>query len=109
MKQYFFVLTHWLGGGTEKVFENIAKVLSEKNLVYLFVINGFDKKKYTLGTNVKLIENKSMLCKIVTKDSVIVNLVETGKVLLLRHFFRRILFLGFIVIHILCVALVQDC
>lgn len=73
MKQYFFVLTHWLGGGTEKVFENIAKVLSEKNLVYLFVINGFDKKKYTLGTNVKLIENKSMLCKIVTKDSVIVN------------------------------------
>lgn len=73
MKKYFFILTYWLGGGTEKVFENIAKVLSENNLVYLFVINGFDKEKYTLGTNVKLLENKRMLLKNITENSVIVN------------------------------------
>ena len=73
MKKYFFILTYWLGGGTEKVFENIAKVLSENNLVYLFVINGFDKEKYTLESNVKLLENKRMLRKHITKSSVIVN------------------------------------
>lgn len=73
MKKYFFILTYWLGGGTEKVFENIAKVLSENNLVYLFVINGFDKEKYTLESNVKLLENKRMLRKHITKNSVIVN------------------------------------
>lgn len=73
MKGYFFILTYWLGGGTEKVFENVAKVLTKKNQVFLYVINGFDKKKYTLDSNIKLVENKKDLHKFIKKESVVVN------------------------------------
>ena len=89
MKKYFFILTYWLGGGTEKVFENIAKVLSENNLVYLFVINGFDKEKYTLESNVKLLENKRMLRKHITKSSVIVNFSGDWKSSLISAFLSK--------------------
>ena len=73
MSNYIFILTYWLGGGTEKVFENIAKVLSDKNNVYLYVINGFDKDKYRPEKSVTVINSKKELRDISNKDSIIVN------------------------------------
>ena len=49
MKSFIFILTTWAGGGTEKVFENIAEVIYKNfsgSQIFLFVINGFNLEKY---------------------------------------------------------------
>ena len=75
MKSFIFILTTWAGGGTEKVFENIASAV-HKNFanvkIFLFVINGFDQKKYSVQDYVNLVFTRSELGKLAKIDEKIV-------------------------------------
>lgn len=78
MKSYFFILTFFSGGGTEKVFENVAKVIDEKienSKLYLFVINGFNEKLYSVEKYVNVIKSKVELKRIAgfEKDKIVIN------------------------------------
>lgn len=77
MQSFIFILTYWAGGGTEKVFENVADAI-QKNFadakIFLFVINGFDSKKYSVQDYVNLIFSKAELRKIAkTKEKTVIN------------------------------------
>lgn len=70
MKSFIFILTTWAGGGTEKVFENIAEVIYKNfsgSQIFLFVINGFNLEKYSVQEYVTLIPSKEKL-KNISKD-----------------------------------------
>lgn len=72
MNNYIFILTYFIGGGTEKVFENIAKALyknDSKSKIMLFVINGFDEKKYSIENYIHLIKNRRDLLSICKKNT----------------------------------------
>ncbi|MEE0887572.1 MAG: glycosyltransferase [Treponema sp.] len=78
MKSYFFILTYFAGGGTEKVFENVSKVINEKignSKIYLFVVNGFNSEKYPVEKFVNVIKSKTELKKIAKseKNKLVVN------------------------------------
>lgn len=78
MKSYIFILTFFSGGGTEKVFENVTKVINEKiegAKIYLFVVNGFNSELYPPENFVNVINSKTELKKIVksTKDKIVIN------------------------------------
>lgn len=74
MKKYIFILTYWLGGGTEKVFENIAKAFhGPETQVILYVINGFDVEKYSIEDYVTVIKTRKELFRTVTPDTIVVN------------------------------------
>lgn len=75
-KKYVFVITYWSGGGTEKVFEEISKILLEHNReVYLFVLYGVDTKKYYLNEKIKIISKLSEFRKLVksNRNTTVVN------------------------------------
>lgn len=77
MESFIFILTSWAGGGTEKVFENVADAI-HKNFVVskilLFVINGFDSKKYSIQDYVTLIFSKTELKKAAkSKEKTVIN------------------------------------
>lgn len=78
MKSYFFILTFFAGGGTEKVFENVSKVINEKignSKIYLFVINGFNTEQYPVEKFVNVIKSKGQLKKIAKseKNKLVIN------------------------------------
>lgn len=77
MHSFIFILTYWVGGGTEKVFENVANAIYKNfqdSKIFLFVINGFDSKKYSVQDYVNLIESKAQLRKLAkAKDKIIIN------------------------------------
>lgn len=78
MKSYFFILTFFAGGGTEKVFENVSKVINENignAKIYLFVINGFNAEQYPVEEFVNVIKSKTELKKIAKseKNKLIIN------------------------------------
>lgn len=77
MHSFIFILTYWSGGGTEKVFENIANAIHknfQNSEIFLFVINGFDSKKYSVQDYVNLIESKTQLRKLAkSKNKTVIN------------------------------------
>lgn len=78
MKSYFFILTYFAGGGTEKVFENVSKVINENienAKIYLFVVNGFNSAQYSVEKFVNVIKSKAELKKIAKseKNKLVVN------------------------------------
>lgn len=78
MKSYFFILTYFAGGGTEKVFENVSKVINENignSKIYLFVVNGFNSDQYPVDEFVNVIKSKAELKKIAKseKNKLVVN------------------------------------
>lgn len=84
MKSYFFILTYFAGGGTEKVFENVSKVINENignTKIYLFVINGFNAEQYPVEKFVNIIKSKAELKKIAKseKNKLVVNFSSDWK------------------------------
>ena len=88
---YFFILTYWLGGGTERVFEHTAKALHGNNAkVFLFVIHGFDEQKYVLEPYVRIVRTRRELKGLVKKhDAVIINFSGDWKSGLCASWFSR--------------------
>lgn len=77
MKLFIFILTSWAGGGTEKVFENVAEAIHKNfanSKIFLFVINGFNSKKYSVQDYVTLIFSKAELKKTArSKEKTVIN------------------------------------
>lgn len=86
-QNYFFILTNWFGGGIERVFTNVVKGLSASNYpkIYLFVINGFNYKKYSIDENIIIINNLIELFYFVKKikTKIIINFSSDWKSTLL--------------------------
>lgn len=77
-QSYFFILTNWFGGGIERIFTNVVKglvVWNHSPKIYLYVINGFDSKKYSINENIKTLKNLVELFYFVntTKSKTIIN------------------------------------
>lgn len=75
-KNFFFIITFWMGGGVESVFKTVAKILiNSGNKVHLFVVNGFDSSKYNIDDSIVLIRKFSdfRLIKHQSKNTVVVN------------------------------------
>lgn len=77
MRSYFFIINIWMGGGTERVFENIANVINKRfsdSEIFLYVIGGFDEKKYSVSPYVNIVKSKKELKKLAkTKNKVVIN------------------------------------
>lgn len=80
MKSFVFILTAWAGGGTEKVFENVASCIIKnipESKIYLYVVNGFDREKYSVAPYVEVITSKSQL-RSLAKETYIVAVNFSG-------------------------------
>ncbi len=67
-KVYVFILTYYLGGGTERVFENVASALHSQESdaeIYLYVVHGFEETNFILDDYVKIVHSYSSIRKIV--------------------------------------------
>lgn len=70
---YIFILSDYCGGGTETVFNQTAKTLLLKGeIVYLFVINGFDLSKYGVPAGIQIVQKFSELRKNYKRNNCIV-------------------------------------
>lgn len=76
-KTIIFILSHWHGGGVERVFCDVAKVFEndEKTKIYLFVCYGYNSKNLVAPENVKVLQNFRQCKKIKkqNKNAIIVN------------------------------------
>ena len=93
-QSFFFIITNWFGGGIERIFTNVAKGLSASNYypkIYLYVINGFDKKKYNIDENIKTINNLFELFYLVKtiNNKMIINFTSDWKSSLLSRCLSR--------------------
>lgn len=75
---FIFIMNKWLGGGTERVLENIVPCLSnsfEQSKIYLYLIERLNKSLYSLPENIILIESINELLRIKKDNSrkVVVN------------------------------------
>lgn len=76
----FFVMNYWAAGGTEKVFEDVIRILEKKSdlVFYLFLINRSDNGKYVFPKNVTIIEGIHNLYRIKQKYKKIVAVNFSG-------------------------------
>ena len=81
MNNFVFILTYWQGGGTERVFENVAKALyaNSYNDISMYVINGLDKKKYEVLPFVKIIDSIKNLKNLIKNNTFVINFSSDWK------------------------------